>query len=298
VLSFGGPCSYRDPVRAEGLLTEPAEAAHADHVCWVYADADDLAETAHSYLEAGLARGERLLCIGEPVLRIGRTTGPLADVDGLRARGTLQVLVLEEAYRSTGTFTREEQLAFYEAATRAALQEGYSGLRVVAAASALAGDPADRAELLRWEHLADDFIASRSGMMALCAYRADLDGDALADMAAVHPLVHIADGDPPFRVWFDGGTLAVSGALDTFGADRLQRVLTGSHVDRPVVVLDLSRAEFVDVGGCRTLALWARRLEDRGARLELVGTSGVFRRMWDLLGFDELADVSFREPPA
>jgi anti-anti-sigma regulatory factor len=64
------------------------------------------------------------------------------------------------------------------------------------------------------------------------------------------------------------------------------------------VVLDLSQAEFVDVGGCRTLALWARRLEDRGPRLELVGTSGVFRRMWDLLGFDELADVSFREPPA
>jgi len=286
-------------VRAAGLLTDPDGAAQADHVCWVYEDDEDFADVARRYLEEGLARGERLLYVGEPhPADLATETGPLADVDGLMARGALQVLDLGAGYQSSGAFTPAEQLAFYEAATADARAAGYSGLCVVAEISGLAADPSRRPDLIRWEHLADEFMGSGSGMRALCAYRGDVGREALTDVASVHPLVHDSAGGPPFRSWFEGGAIALAGALDTFGADRLEQVLTGTHVDRPTVTLDLSRVEFVDVGGCRAIARWARLLQDRGSRLELAGTSRVFRRMWRILDFDSYAGVSFREPPS
>jgi anti-anti-sigma regulatory factor len=285
-------------VRASGLLSDPTGAEQSDHVCWVYEDNADFAAVARRYLEDGLARGERLLYVGEPhSADLRADSGPLADVDGLIARGALQVLDLSAGYEGSGPFTPQEQLAFYDEATAKARAEGYTGLCVVAEISGLAADPLRRSELVRWEHLADEFIGSGSGMRALCAYRGDLGGDALADVSSVHPLVRDRAGGPPFRVGFEGDTLAVAGALDTFAADRLDQVLTGTHVDRSPVTLDLSRVEFVDVGGCRTIARWGRLLQDRGARLELTGTSRVFRRMWRILGFDEYAEVAFPEPP-
>jgi anti-anti-sigma factor len=282
-------------VRAEGLVTDLEGAARADHVCWVYGDADDLAAVARRYLEEGLALGDRLLWIGDPAhaRSIRAESGPLADVDGLIDRGGLTVLDVRAGYSGSGAFAPEEQLGFYDTATRQALADGFHGLRVVADVSHLAGD-ATRPDLMRWEHLADEFMASGSGMVALCAYRRDLGPEALADVASVHPVVRHRDGGPEFRVWFDGGTLAIGGSVDAFGAERLDRVLAATHVDRPVVVLDLSRLEFVDVGGCRTLARWARRLEERSARLEVTGASRVVRRMWAVLGFDEVVAVTFR----
>ena len=283
-------------MRTEGLLTEPAGAPSADHVCWVYDDEDGFAAVAVDFLAEGLARGERLLCIGDPVVAgVRSATGGLAGVDGLMASGALQVLDVGAAYQPSGGFAPEQQLAFYEVATRQAIDDGYHGLRVVAELSVLAADPARRGDLLRWEHLADDFIGHGSGMAALCAYRCDLDGEALADVESVHPLVHTPEAGPPFRIWFDGDTLTMGGALDTFGAERLCRVLAGSHPEGPQAVADLSRIEFIDVGGCRTLARWARSLADRSVQLELVGASPVFGRMWQILGFDDYVAVVFRD---
>jgi ABC-type transporter Mla MlaB component len=284
-------------VRAAGLLSHPGGAPAAHHICWVYDDDAAFVALAVDYLAEGLARGEQLMCVGSEVLAGLRSAGVgLADVDALIDRGVLRVLDVGAAYAGGDGFTPERQLAFYDEATRQALDDGYRGLRVIAELSPLAADPRSRPDLLRWEHLADDFMGHGSGMVALCAYRSDLDGAALADLASVHPQLHTPVGDPPFRLWFDGDTLVLTGALDTFGAERLHRVLAGSHLTGPVVVADLSRVEFVDVGGCRALALWARELADRSGRLELVGSSRVLRRMWQLLGFDEYVDVVFREP--
>jgi anti-anti-sigma regulatory factor len=285
-------------VRAAGLLTDLAGAAHADHVCWVYEDEADFVDIARRYLEEGLARGERLLYVGGPHPPDLRTEdGPLADVDGLIARGALQVLHLPAGSRISGAVTPAEQLAFYDSATAAARAAGYTGLCVVAEISGLAADPVRRPDLVRWEHLADEFIGSGSGMRALCAYRSGLEREALTDVASVHPLVHDDAGGPPFRAWFEGEAIVLAGALDTFGADRLEQVLTDTHVDWPTVTLDLRHVEFVDVGGCRAIARWARRLRDRGAGLELTGTSRVFGKMWRVLGFDEYARLSCPEPP-
>jgi anti-anti-sigma regulatory factor len=286
-------------VRIHGLLPELRPATRTDHVCWVYDDPAAFGEIARRYLTEGLAAGERLLCVGDAVLEGVRTSGgPLADVGGLQARGALQVLDERAAYGAGGAFSPDQQLAFYDAATRKARAHGFTGLRVVAELSDLAADPGRRVDLLRWEHLADDFIGHGSGMVALCAYRHDLDGEALTDVTSVHPLVHSGDGGPPFRIWFDGDVLTLAGALDTFGAQRLRAILDSCPAVGRRVVADLSAVDFVDVGGCRELARWAVRLEARASSLELRGAARVVRRMWALLGFDQVCDVTFAEAAA
>jgi anti-anti-sigma factor len=283
-------------VRTHGLLTELRPATRTDHVCWVYDDPAAFGEIARRYLAEGLAAGERLLCVGDAVLEGVRTSGgPMADVAGLQARGALQVLDVRAAYEASGGFSPDHQLAYYDATTRQARADGFTGLRVVAEMSDLAADPARRADLLRWEHLADDFIGHGSGMIALCAYRHDLDGEALTDVTSVHPLVQTHDDGPPFRIWFDGDVLTLAGALDTFGAQRLRAILDSSPAAGRPVVADLSGVDFVDVGGCRELARWAASLEARSGALELRGATRVVHRMWAILGFDQVCEVTFTE---
>lgn len=282
------------PVRAHGLLNEIPEAGGTDHVCWVYADDDAFDHALRQFLAGGLQRGDRLLCVGERVIDSLRAHPlPFDGVDGLVARGALETLTRAQAYEATAEFLPDEQLAFYEAATRRALDDGYRGLRVVAEVSALAADPARLPELVRWEHLADEYIASGAGFSAMCAYRAGLGPEALTDVASVHPLAHAPDGIPSFRVFFDGNRIALAGSVDALEADRLAQVLAASPVGPPVAVLDLGHLEFADVAACRVLARWARDLGTYSGSVEVTGSSPLLRRVWHLLALDEVAPVTF-----
>ena len=281
-------------MRAQGVVDRPAPAGRADHVCWVYDDPSSFAAVARQFLADGLARGERLLFVGDAEGRaaLQEPDPALPALDDLVARGALDVVAVEGAYR-TGRFDVDRQLAFYDAATRRAVDDGYTGLRVVADVTPLAANAGGQAELVRWEHRADDFFASGPGMSAMCAYRRSrVDPEVLAGAVAVHPQVHAPDDVPPFRLWFDDGGLALAGVLDAFSADHALRVLLGSHVAGPVVRLDISRVEFIDAAGCRALARWSQALSQRSARLHLVGTTRLFRRTWQVLGLAELTGAT------
>jgi anti-anti-sigma factor len=274
-------------------VTEVPPAGGTDHVCWIYADDESFDVAVARFLTAGLARGERLLCVGDDVVERMRGDHPLLpDAAGLVERGALQLLTVAEAYDAAGAFSPERQFAYYEAQTRRALDDGYTGLRVVAELTPLAADEERRPELVRWEHMADAFMASSSGMTAMCAYRAQLSGEALADVAAVHPVVHNDEGGHSgFRVFFDDDRVVLAGSVDTFTAGRLAGVLATSPVTSGRVALDLDPVEFVDVAGIRVLARWARELSDRSVEVEIRGASPLVRRMWRVLGLDQLVPV-------
>jgi anti-anti-sigma regulatory factor len=289
------------------VVAEPAAVGPADHVCWVYDDAESLAAVAARFLAGGLARGERLLYAGddEALDLLRRRPGPLGPVDDLVADGRLTLLPLGTAYAGGGSFTPERQLAYYDDATRRAVADGAGGLRVVAELTALAADPATAPELARWEHLADGFMAGGSGMSALCAYRRGaLDAGVLRDLATVHPQVHVPDGVlpdalAPFRLFVDGDRLVVAGDVDAFGAERLHALLSTSPADGAgIATLDLSGLTFADAAGCRALAAWAQDRVDAGRRPELAGASRLFARVWRLLGYDRIAPVTLRRPAA
>jgi len=284
-------------VRSSGVLDERAPLTTADHVCWVYDDPAAFVDAAQRYLSAGLARGERLLCVGDGLAADLRAAGePFGSIDALVARGALRFDTVGEAYAQGGALSPADQWAFYDAAVHAARADGFTGLRVVAELTPLTRTAAGHEGLVQWEHLADEFIASGSGMVAMCAYRRGaLDAGAVADVTAVHPQVHAPLDRPSFRIWFDGPRLVLSGTVDTFAADRLARVLETSPVTGPAALLDLSQLEVADVACCRTLAEWARALADRGLRLEVVDAPRSVRRIWTLLGMDSATPVTFAE---
>jgi ABC-type transporter Mla MlaB component len=294
-LSARPTTAYGRPVRASGVLDEHSPLVGADHLCWVYDDPSSFVHAALRYLAEGVAHGERLLCIGDGLDDELRAAGePFGSIDELVAEGMLSFQSVGDTYVDGGPVSPADQWAFYDAAVRAARAAGYRGLRVVAEITALARSASGRAGLVAWEHLADEYIASGSGMVAMCAYdRGALDAEAVADVTAVHPQVHAPLDPPSFRIWFDGSHVAIAGMVDTFGAARLARVLAASPVTGPTAVLDLSGLEVVDVGGCRTLAAWARSLADRGIRLRVQGAPRAVVRIWRLLGMDGPAPVTF-----
>jgi hypothetical protein len=281
-------------VRAHGILNDIPEAGTTEHVCWVYDDDAAFDRAVRQFLAGGLERRERLLCVGDRVIdSIRSEADAFGGLDALIARGALQTLSLAEAYEASLAFVPEEQWAFYDAATRKAIDDGYRGLRVVAEVSGLAADPATRADLIRWEQLADDYIAQGNGFTAMCAYRSDLAEAALADVASVHPLVRAPEGVSTFRVFAEDDHIALAGSVDTFSAERLGRVLAASPVDHRGAVLDLCLADFLDVAAARAIAQWAQMLEARSVPVQLRGASPLFVRMWTLLALGDIAPVTF-----
>ncbi|MCA0145178.1 MEDS domain-containing protein [Blastococcus sp. LR1] len=280
-------------MRRHGQVSEVPEPSAREHVCWVYRDDAELHSAGMAFLAGGLARGERLLCVGDR-LAAGLRADPaaLGGIAGLVAAGTLRVLTFAEAYEVAGEFSAENQWAFYDAATRRALADGYTGLRVLADVSPLAGDPVLHDELVRWEHVADQFMATGPGMSAMCAYRSDLPESALADVTAVHPLVR-STAATAFRLFFDGKRLVLAGDVDTLGAERLTRALGCSPAHPGTHSLDLAELQFADVAAIRVLAAWARSVTDDGGEVQLWNAPALLRRTWRLLGLDEWARVSF-----
>ncbi|MFP5372640.1 MAG: MEDS domain-containing protein [Actinomycetes bacterium] len=283
-------------MRAHGRVVDVPQPGTTDHVCWVYDDPRDLESAAGRFLAGGLARGERLLVVGDGMTgALHRETLPFGGTDALVDTGALEILDLTTAYEYAGQFTPEQQLGFYRAATRRAQADGFTGLRVAAEVSALAADPDTRAELVRWEHLADSYVAQGSGFTAMCAYRGDLGGAALEDVAAVHPVLRGPQGLPAFQVFSDEDRVVLTGSVDVYSADRLHRVLVDSPGARGGGILDLGRLDFVDVAGCRVLARWAAGLE---GPLQVGGSSRLVQRMWRLLDLDRMAPVTFLGAPA
>jgi anti-anti-sigma regulatory factor len=275
-------------------VSQVPAASTSDHICWVY-DEDDASfdRAVRRFLAGGLERDERLLVVGERVIAsLGAAGDGIGDAAALIATGALRTLTTAEAYEAAGDLVAGTQRTFYDAATRAALADGYSGLRVVAEVSPLAEDAGTRATLVEWEHLADEYAAEGSGFTAMCAYSSRLSAQALADVATVHPLVH-ADAVPPFQVFFDDDRLALTGSVDTFSADRLARVLASSPVGDDGAVLDLGQVEFVDIAASRVIARWAQDLEARSLPLEVRGASPLLQRMWEVLGLTQVAPVAF-----
>jgi anti-anti-sigma regulatory factor len=285
--------AYGRQMRASGLLSELPEARPADHVCWVYDEHDAGFDPAvRRFLAGGVARGERLLVVGDRA--IAALDGDPAQLDAarLRAEGALELLTVDDAYAATEEFTVERQRAWYEAATHRARDDGYTGLRVVAEMSGLAADPRYGEELVRWEHVADEFMAADGGMSAMCTYRSDLPPASLSAAAAAHPAVRAPEPSVPFRVFFEDGQVVLVGEVDAFDAERLAALLAAGPVGARAV-LDVRGLEFVGAAGLRALARWAVALDARGSSLELRGASSLLRRMWCLLGLDDRVSVGF-----
>jgi ABC-type transporter Mla MlaB component len=104
-------------VRDSGVLDVRAPLTTATHVCWVYDDPECFVDAAQRYLALGLARGQRLLCVGDGLADDLRAAGePFGPLDPLVADGTLRFETVSDAYAVGDVLSPAGQWAFYDAA--------------------------------------------------------------------------------------------------------------------------------------------------------------------------------------
>lgn len=270
--------AYGRSMRPQGAAAH--DGAIGTHRCYVYDDEQQFHSTARRFLSEGLERGDRLLCVG-PLAVAAASEGPdpIVDAERLVASGALAFVSPADAYPGDV----DAQIEFYDDLTRRALAEGYAGLRVVTDLAAVA----DPRQLVRWERRADAYVASGSGMSALCAYpRRGLPTSTLDDLATLHPE---SDGHwypPAFRIYFHGNRLKVAGDLDAFGVERLRRLLDTNHLGEEAVTVDVSALAFIDGHASVVLEASLRELAQE-TPVQLVGASTMFRRLWGILGFSD-----------
>jgi anti-anti-sigma factor len=90
----------------------------------------------------------------------------------------------------------------------------------------------------------------------------------------------------------DRATLELRGELDMSGTDRLTVAL--EQAEEPpsgLLVLDLSKLDFIDSTGLEVLLRAARRAHDSGRRLIVARPSRYVRRLLEMTAIDQTLDV-------
>jgi anti-anti-sigma factor len=279
-------------VRSHGVVASAAGLGAGDHVCWAYEAPDDFFAAGSTFLADGLVVGERLvyaanLSRAELTLRLGRLElDPELELSGaLLLRTTAELYPPEHRELPGGPMRGFEELC------ATALADGYSGLRVLSEGTSLVGDRDSYCHHLRHEALVEQRMADGLRMTALCAYNRRILGDGgIADIAALHPLVHGPASLAERALFFDAGRLVLTGTVDSTNCPQMRRLLHTIRLDGPVV-LDVTGVSFIDARGLHTLLRWGERLAAEGGSLTICGATPWMARAWEALDRPEARGV-------
>jgi anti-anti-sigma factor len=265
------------------------------HVGWGYAGRAELRTRAWEYLLDGVAVGQRIEFVGSGSVEALRAElAEFAERDsnfgqGAVDRGAYRVALVDEVYAFSGAgrvVDPDGSVASRVAATEAALAAGYTGLRAVVDATALAGTVEQRVAYAHYEYLLDQ-QSSVLPLATICAYDlARLGRAAVAEMTCLHPLT--SRGASPFRLYTDyGAAFTLAGEIDfsTAGqlADTLGRVLP--LMSGPELVVDGRLLEFIDHRG---LLILDRCVGQRGVRLALRTPRQTVAQIAEAIGLQHL----------
>jgi hypothetical protein len=214
-----------------------------DHIGWVFARGEaGFEELAGPFLAEGAARGELLMYVSEAPRPA--TAARLRDRYGSRV---IRIARTADVYGESGVVDAAAQRATFAAVLADALAAGRSGVRVAADNTSLVTDDRRLAAWIRWEHVADRFMADNP-VTGLCAFDGQrVDVNRLRHLATLHPLSASSDPEPQFRMYSDDGALRLEGHVDSFAVGELPRALeelppgTGVHIDLADATL-MSRA--------------------------------------------------------
>lgn len=273
---------YTPAMADAGRLASPRGLARGNHLCWVYERHSQFRRRAIAFLTEGFVAGHRLEFIGgqdHTVLR--RELGRVAGLDVLLERGVLVVRGLDDQYGAAGVVDPRAAVAAYASATAEALRAGYTGLRVVADATALVRTPAQRDAFARYEHLVDRYMVDHP-FFALCAYDARAIGrQPAAEIACLHPRVN--NGVTTFQ-WYatEGADVGLSGQIDITNVEVFDVTLarTMPLLAGPRLVVDAGGLEFIDHRGMLALEQHA---EENGTQVTLRTNAAIVHRFADLL---------------
>jgi anti-anti-sigma regulatory factor len=251
-----------------------------DHVCWPYRGTGALVSAARDYVADGLARDERVsFCAITPT---GMHQAVVSDVAQVVPAGNGRLPVLTQVTPVTGWTPKASPVVAFGPMTTAAVADGYTGLRVLTEATAIARDLAGRQRWIVAEHLIDRYVLDHP-VAVVCGYDVDTLGvEVLGEVACVHALTGGAPCPFLLRAADADGALALSGEVDRESAVDLYHalLLIAADVVGPVVI-DLSEHEFIDQTALVALDRAAAAL---GTCVDLVGASPLTARVVDALG--------------
>lgn len=271
-------------MRRHGRVASAAGLGLHGHGCWLYSGDAEFRTAGVDFLIDGIALDQRLMYVGAGTIeKLRGDLVDLPDLERLLGDGGLRIMPLEAVYDVRAGIDPMAQLAVFVAATKAALLDGYAGLRVLAEVTPLVLDPGVWPAHTHWEAVADRFMA-RNPLAGLCCYdRRRLPDEILADVACVHRSSNAAPALAPFRLFAGREGLALAGEVDSFSADHLRRLLAAAAPADGDLVLELDELSFIDHHGLMAIADVARELRRTGRSIEFLGAPRAFDRLSELL---------------
>jgi hypothetical protein len=164
------PQRFRPPATGATPMRSALQAA--SHVCSVYNDPAECSDILREFVEVGLERGEKCLCLvsrgSEESFRKAMRAGRREIARALDMR-TVEVTTLEGTYLDGVERFTQRVLDFWRAAVEEALTAGFSGLRGVLQADRALHDSTALMQWIDYESRLTEVLA-RSGGSMLCLY--------------------------------------------------------------------------------------------------------------------------------
>jgi PAS domain S-box-containing protein len=173
-------------------LKKVEELMPGDHLCCLFRTELEHKALLTDYLLAGLSRNERIFYIidahsAETIK--GYLKEKNIDVDALIKKGQFQILTVKESYLQTGTFDPDAMIKTLTEATKKALDDGYSALRVTGEMTWVLGAKPGSERLIEYEAKLNGFFP-KSKCMAICQYdMRKFEPSVLLDVVRTHPYV-------------------------------------------------------------------------------------------------------------
>jgi hypothetical protein len=261
------------------------------HVSWRFVTRQDFRARANEYVASSLEWGHWIQYVGDaPHDRLREELAALPVGDRLMARGGWEAFPVDDFYRyrdGDRVVDPQRSVAARAEDIEQALTVGFTGLRIVADATAVVRGPEQVEAFARYEYLLDQAMTTLPAS-ALCAHdRARVDSDAAAGLACLHP---VTGPDPtPFNLYAQAGVdFSLAGNLDGGCRDLMAHTIARieSYLAGPQLVVDGGNLEFIDHRAMLDLADLAERI---GAhRLVLQTNLRSAKRITDVLGDDRI----------
>jgi anti-anti-sigma regulatory factor len=259
-----------------------------EHPYVAFADDAELERAAAGFLSEGLSQGQQVGYFGwgsVDALR-GRVRG-VVGVDELIGRGALQVTSLDERFRPDEVPDPSTLVSFWAVATDAALESGFSALRVVTDTTPWAEKRAQRDAFLCTERFVDRYRLEQPFAQLCVGSRAVLSEDALAEVACIHASSVV--GEVAFHLHAAvHADLALDGEVDAFAAPLLERVVDCIRRDDTSQQLVIDASGLTFIGHQSLIALERHAERSNTTTLTLRGPSRSARHLAELLGLQRV----------
>jgi hypothetical protein len=278
------PNRFARSVKAIGPGSSP-------HESWQFVGRQDFQARANEHVLSSLDREQWVQYVGDaPHGQLRDELAALPGGDRLMARGGWGVSSVDDFYRyrdDDRVVDPERSLAARVEDIEQALAAGFTGLRIVADATAVVARPEQADAFARYEYLLEQAMATLP-VGALCAHdRARVDRGSAAGLACLHPVM---GPDPtPFNLSAGrGADFSLAGQLDVASRQLMAQTIARieSYLAGPQLVVHGGNLKFIDHRAMLDLADVAQRI---GAdRLVLQTNLRSAKRICEVLGDDRI----------